>query len=289
MGHRYLEVAGAPCRPEKNIAVLSNLPNLQQSSMSVLKRNPNLLCYVSVSALAALTVLIYTPVTAQADSSPEKEKNSNATSMSAVVAGPAVTRAQVLPRDEAHRDPALIKFRQRLLQIVRRRDADALEDCLSKDVLVGLGGGIGKDNFYAIWKPEHNADFWAKLNFALSHGGYFESDSQHKFTAPYYDFYPDGLPEADTQTRGIIVDKEVELKDKPGGATTARLSFDLVHVLDDSLKPSPEGSGWTHIKTLSGEEGYVRTAQVHSQTEPFAEFTRHGNRWFLSAFGSASP
>lgn len=62
-----------------------------------------------------------------AESTLDKEKSSAA----------ATGRVEVLPRDEAHRDPALIKFRQRLLQIVRRRDSEALENCLSKDVLAG--------------------------------------------------------------------------------------------------------------------------------------------------------
>jgi hypothetical protein len=258
--------------------------NPAKSIMNPAKRVYPQPLFVLIALSIGLSASLLDP--AGAESTMEQEKGSASSSGIASSGASSVAgRVQVLPRDEAHRDPALIKFRQRLLHIVRRRDSEALENCLSKDVLAGLGGGIGKDNFYEVWKPEKNTEFWTKLSFALSHGGFFESDSQQKFTAPYFDFYPDSLADPDTSGRGIIIDKDVELKDKPGGATLGHLSFELVHLLDGR-----DGAGeWRHVKSFGGQSGYVKAIELRSQTEPFAEFTRHGNRWFLSSFGSASP
>jgi hypothetical protein len=280
VGYRYMEISGASHRTAKSIVnPAKSIVNPAKSIMNPAQR----VYFQPIFVLIALSVGLSASLLAPAGAEPtqDQEKGSASSSGTSSVAG----RVQVLPRDEAHRDPALIKFRQRLLHIVRRRDSEALENCLSKDVLAGLGGGIGKDNFYEVWKPEKNTDFWTKLSFALSHGGFFESDSQQKFTAPYFDFYPDSLADPDTSGRGIIIDEDVELKDRPGGATLGHLSFELVHLLDGR-----DGAGeWRHVKSFGGQSGYVKAAEVRSQAEPFAEFTRHGNRWFLSSFGSASP
>lgn len=281
-------------------------------SLSLLKRYVSAGSRCTMAAAVALSFALFFAVAAQAASAVGTAQfflPSNAAMAEKSSEGSAARddengrgRVIVMPRDEAHRDLSLIKFREKLKAIVRKRDSEALESCLSKDVLVGLGGGVGIDNFYEVWKPEHNREFWTKLDFALSHGGYFESDSQTKFTAPYCDFFPESEAVEDSQIRAVILAPDAELCERPNGAVIGHLSYDLVHLLDDTRKSSTvkngtapsgaevkAGAGWRHVVSFGGKSGFVRDVDLYSQTEPIAEFARHGNKWFLSAFGSASP
>ena len=138
---------------------------------------------------------------------------------------------QLLPVDEASRQPDFFSFRAQLQTSLARHDADAVMAVLDPNIKLSFGGDDGIENFRRMWRPtEADSELWAELGAVLALGGTFSSESS--FTAPYvFSKWPDrfdgfehvaliasnvrirSAPQADASTVATL-----ELRDSAGGA-----------------------------------------------------------------------
>jgi hypothetical protein len=195
----------------------------------------------------------------------------------ALAAVPAAAQTKLLPVDEAPRDPTLVRFRTRLMDAVRRKDARFVYGILARDVTNTFGGGGGVDEFKETWDAEHPASkLWNTLDEVLKLGGAFDGDSS--FVAPYvFSRWPSGL---DGFEHGAIVGSNVRVRGRPflGAPIIAALSYDVVPMANER-----GSNGWEAIRLADGRTGYIATRYVRRPIDYRAIFVRRGGRWMLKA------
>jgi hypothetical protein len=205
----------------------------------------------------------------------------------AIVACASCLAEQLPPRDEAKKDPTLVAFRNRLLQAIAQKDTHYIESILSPRVEYALGGGVGKADFESQWNfKSKTSNAWNVLQQCVQRGGYFENDEKgRQFVAPYAAFdniiYSDeGLETALITTADEPIYAQPDSKSK----VVARLHYEFV-VLPDDSKNTP--ASWTAIK-FGKQRGFVRSAALIKQTDPYVTFKKIRGKWTLTWFGSAS-
>ncbi len=190
--------------------------------------------------------------------------------------------SQLLPVDEASKDPSFLKFRSEMIRAVEAKNADALIAMLDSNIRLSFGGSGGLADFRKDWKPQDkNSPLWSKLEWVLKHGGSFRNKM---FWAPYvYSNWPESGPEP--FENGVIVGDNVPVFEK-ADATSARiaaLDHHFVKVIDGGhlREKSPE---FVKIKTPSGKTGFVRSTQIRSQLDYRAGFEKRNGQWRMSTF-----
>jgi hypothetical protein len=192
----------------------------------------------------------------------------------------------VPPIDEAIKDRSLLMERKKLLEALKHHDKSALLKEMDPKIGYALGGGAGVRDFCENWQlNRQDSSFWAKLTYALEHGGYFEHENGNlEFNAPYCRFYfPEDKIQEDS-SRAIVVEKNVPLHATPGrlSKVVAILSYDLLQV------PEEQGTKWTKVITTSGASGYIETKYLRFDSDDFAVLRKSHGKWRLVWFGAAS-
>lgn len=200
------------------------------------------------------------------------------------------TSNQLLPIDEASKDPALLAFRMQMLEAVGAHDADFLLDHVADDIRVSFGAGGGKQAFVDMWSPaDPNSKIWPILGGILGGGGVFDeisfqlSDGRSadaRFTAPYYfAAYPGEA--FDPFQHGVIVVPDAVLResaDENAGAVDT-LSFAIVRT--QNFIPGSDAQ-WVNVTLEDGRTGYVDASEIRSPIGYRAIFHRVGDEWTLS-------
>ncbi|MGI8733721.1 MAG: hypothetical protein ACR2LM_10530 [Pyrinomonadaceae bacterium] len=206
------------------------------------------------------------------------------------------TRAQevkLYPVDEAYKDRSFKLFRGRLKAALKRRDRKFLLSILDKRIRNSWGGAGGVKEFVDHWNLNSaNSKVWAELLTILSMGGSFvKENGKTSFYAPYvssrWDTIEKKLPrDLEDFCCGAVIATKVKMHSQPGSAATilAILSYDVVKVdyegsvLKDA---SQEDFRWVKIKTLKGQDGYVRGDQVRSPIGLRASFKKVRGNWVM--------
>ncbi len=227
----------------------------------------------------------------------------------AVVMSTNVLARSMPPVDEAGKDPSLQRVRAQLLTVIRHHDKKALLPWLDPDIQYAHGGGAGIHDFIENWGiGSKGSDFWGKMEFALTHGGYLEKgrdffnhklglvqDKRPEFVAPYYQFYCDDeksfvktFSSLEDGCRANIISGRPPLRSQPNlkAPIITNLSYDLVTVDQEAYE---RHHPWTKVMTTDGKSGFVETKELTFQTDPIAVFRKiHGN-WRLIWFGYDGP
>ena len=205
-----------------------------------------------------------------------------------LAASAAVTAAdaKLPPVDEAAGDVSWVRFKNRLLESIVRRDGKFVTGIVAPRIR-NFTDKDGITEFRKLWEPQSaSSPLWVELPKILFLGGAFVKHEKGviEFCAPYVHFkWPEQAP-ADVD--GAITARETLLKAKPSAAsaTVLALSYDLVKVLDwEVADESGDGKQhWVKIQTTAGP-GFVPEEHIRSPLEYRACFAKSGAAWRLTA------
>ena len=187
--------------------------------------------------------------------------------------------AQLLPVDEASRQPEFFTFRARLQTAVAARDADAVVAMADPNIKLGFGGDDGAELLRASLMAADAAPYWREIASVLALGGAFKGDDS--FRAPYFFAkWPDG---ADGFECGVIVGRSVNVRREPraDAAVVASASYDIVQHMVAGAGNPPEG--WAAVELSNGTKGFVRADFLGGPTGLRALFNRVNGQWRLTA------
>ena len=203
-----------------------------------------------------------------------------ATPAPAAPAAPPVQGRKLQPVDEASQDPSFAAFRAQLLDIVKRRDRDALLPLLDPKIRTNFGGGGGTKDFIREWKLDSpDSKLWSELETILTHGGAFSrGEGSPSFWAPYvYSSVPDSV---DAFESLIVLGTSVPLYESPstGSKVIATLDHDIL-----TRATGGQQEGWAKVKTDDGRAGWVEAREVRSPIGYRAGFAKVGGAWKMNA------
>ncbi len=193
---------------------------------------------------------------------------------------------QLLPVDEASKDPSFAQYRAQLIRAVEAKNETELMPLLDSSIHLSFGGSGGLADFRRMWKPQDkNSPLWQKLGWVLAHGGSFRAEGNDKnFWAPYvYSTWPQSGPDAFEYAAATGSRVLVFAKADTTSMVVITLNFHYVKSLDGGhlreLAPS-----FVKVQTSSGRIGYVKSSQIRSQIDYRAGFNKINGRWRMTAF-----
>lgn len=198
---------------------------------------------------------------------------------------------QLLPFDEAPRDPTLQAFRDGLLAAVQRRDLEAVVAAAGPTILLSFGEDSGPETL-RLWLSGGGpleADYlWGQLEEVLSHGGGF--DQQGGFGAPYWFAAAPPLPD-DTDWYKVlyVIGEKVRLR---AGAGTDQpvlgsVSYEVVFADDPQQLWATDAAGkeWLYVRTVDGRKGWIREDFLRGPFGYRAGFEQlEGGGWAMTYF-----
>lgn len=203
---------------------------------------------------------------------------------------------KLYPVDEGGQDEGFREFRAKLLDALKRRDADFILAILDPHVLNSLGGNGGIEEFKEQWRPEEkDSDLWPTLTAVLEMGGSFEAAGGGKvFCAPYvssrWRSVISQLPnDAEPLEYQAIIRENVAVRSapRPAAAVVAALSYDVVRVDDaEAANDSNAAGGWVKVTTAGNQKGYIQSKDVRGPGDYRACFRRKGTDWIMTVFAA---
>jgi hypothetical protein len=198
----------------------------------------------------------------------------------------------VLPADEAAEDASFVAFRTKLIAAAERKDAAFILSILDTKIDLSFGGDAGIASFKRIWKINaKNSPFWGEFLPVIKNGGrWWKGEPGGKremiFYAPYsFNGFPEDL---DSFTMHMIFGSNVNLRKRPdvNSEIVAKLSYNIVEIEPETVPKSgkSEYPGWSEIKTLGGQRGFVKREFVRSPIDYRAGFERKRGVWKMVAF-----
>lgn len=205
----------------------------------------------------------------------------------AVALVPETVHAQGLklePVDQASRDPSFVEYRDVLLQAVRVRDAGAVAEFASQDILLSFGGDAGRVSLRANLEGTENWQgeaYWNELQRALELGGVFLEDGA--FCSPYLACLDlPGCPDCDPFETVFVTGRDVAARaaPEPGARIVARLSHDVLRMDAEAYS----GEDWYPVHLRSGGRAFVSHNDARMAIDYRARFEKIGGRWFMTVF-----
>jgi hypothetical protein len=194
---------------------------------------------------------------------------------------PAEARARAIPpNDECVADRDFARYRAELLDVLARRDAEALRPLVAENVFFSFGGGEGRADFFTEWglADPLRSGLWTELAETLMLGCAREGETM---VAP---FAFARWPEFDGIGMSYLALPGAELYARPARYTDpiARLAWDVVEEVGSDGDETE--SGWRRVRLADGRTGYVNEAELRIDIDYRAIFERRGERWALATF-----
>jgi hypothetical protein len=192
-----------------------------------------------------------------------------------------VAAAELLPIDEAYKDPSFFNFRQQLLISISNKDKSFLLTILSPTILNSYGGNGGPREFIEKWGLVNapTSPVWNELQWILNHGG---SYSIGIFCAPYvYSAWPHKYDPFEYYV--AVIRKGVPLRSLPvqDSKVIKKLDYSIVKVLDHRYWDKGKDE-LIHVQH-ENLEGYVSHFELRSPTDYRACFEKLNGKWFLTS------
>jgi hypothetical protein len=188
---------------------------------------------------------------------------------------PAVNGPKLMPVDDAPQDPALVAYRNQLLEAVRRRDAAAVVALVDPKIRTSFGDGGGADELRKTLEKEGVLD---DLELVLSRGGTFQGEGEARsFWAPYvYSAWPDAH---DAFQSLAVIEDNVPLRETRDASSpvVATLAYDIVTLVMSENEVR-------QVKTADGKVGWVDARYVRSPVGYRAGFNKVQGQWRMNAF-----
>ncbi|MBX3244462.1 MAG: SH3 domain-containing protein [Acidobacteria bacterium] len=196
----------------------------------------------------------------------------------------------VKPVDDAAKDASFLAFRKKLIAAVDKKDSKFIYSILDPKIELSYGGDSGVADFRKIWGPEKkDSKFWEEFSLVIKNGGAFYEAGGRKlggFAAPYtYSNFPD-MPDLDLFEHFMIFGNNVNLREEPSldAKVLGRLSYNLVTVTGNKLKPGEEEVDWYQVKTFGGKTGWIKAEYVRSPIDFRAGFEKKRGQWKMVFF-----
>lgn len=189
------------------------------------------------------------------------------------------TPRQLLPVDEASRQPDFFTFRAQLQIAVAARNTEAVVALTDPAIRLGFGGDDGVERFRQSLTGSAADDVWRSLARVLTLGGAFKGADS--FEAPYYySNWPDTL---DSFECGVLVGRGIRVRGTaaPDAPVVATASYEIVRHMVAWAAKVP--AGWAAVELASGAKGYVREEYLGAPTGVRAIFSRVSGQWRLTA------
>jgi hypothetical protein len=185
--------------------------------------------------------------------------------------------------DDAKPGSDFYRFRERLRQAIRRRDANFIRQHSSPNIRLSFGDEKATWDKYKIDNP--NAQIWQELARTFNSGCYRSEGQIVVWDCPYIAEFL-GQHEFDTDYVGIISD-QIPFYAKPNdkGSRITRLSSQIVK-LDQNSRSLIFGDStrWVGIILTNGKHGYVTSQYVYSHIGYRASIGGSGNNWGIGVF-----
>jgi hypothetical protein len=197
----------------------------------------------------------------------------------ALVPADAPPPPQLLPADEAARQPDFFSFRARLQAAIARRDVDALMAVVHPNIRNSFGPDDGIDGFREAWKPhEPDSRVWSELGEALALGGTFDA-ARETFSAPYvFSRWPSEY-DAFEHVALIAADVRIRSAPRPDAPVISAMSFAILPTAPADVRTGPEV--YTAVRLDDRKVGYIASALVRSPIDFRAIFQRQSSGWQL--------
>lgn len=186
--------------------------------------------------------------------------------------------------DDGAKNPSFVQFRSQLLEAVKRRDKQFIEQIAADDLKTGLGAGTGKHALNEQWNNlSPQSQFWSRLERVLSHSAHYDADNS-EYDAPGIVFDPGDSDSIEA----AIWNKNSDLHKSADDSSKIleRLDCQLVTILKP-VDPSPIKEDWVKIKTSNGTTGFVKSANIFSPYDEYATFKKLKGKWRMTWFGVA--
>jgi hypothetical protein len=195
---------------------------------------------------------------------------------------------QLLPVDEASKDPAFKTFRDRLQAAVAKHDRKFILDAIAPGIVNGYDLAPGREAFTREWfRDPRESPLWETLGALLALGGSFEptDEGDPEFWAPYiYSEFPEeraGLDEAVALGPAVAVRARPEL----AAPVTATLHHVIVKVADFTPVAEKNGTGrrlWLKIINPDGSFGFVEKRELRTPSDYRACFRKIKGQWKMT-------
>lgn len=204
---------------------------------------------------------------------------------------PVAAQERKLPLvDEGASDLTWLRFKNRLLGAIAKRDKQFLLSILDKNVRNQDERARGIANFRKQWELDTaDSPLWHELAAALQLGGaYMQRDKgARELCAPYLlGKWPQDVEPFNHGTvisRNAVLQAEPTMASRPLGA----LSYDIVTVVNWEVDDKSDAKQkWVRVRHLD-REGYVPEEQIRSPIEQAACFVKSGDGWRMTAFAPA--
>ncbi len=193
-----------------------------------------------------------------------------------LLAQPAPIAERLPPVEQCTTEAGFEQFRERLKEVVARKDERALLSMLTEDVTVDFGGGSGPPAFAANWQFDQAGEspVWSELSEALSFGCAPTGD--HLVAPSFVTQFPAELDAFVT----VIVRPGTRLRasESDGAADLGKLDWHLATVTDE------DDGEWLGVQLVDGREGFVRRDQVVNPLDFRLVFTKREGQWRITAF-----
>lgn len=206
--------------------------------------------------------------------------------ISLVVLVPAAGAAlpELLPVDDAVRQPDFFTFRVQLQAAVARHDTAGVIAALDPGVRLSFGGHGGLADFRTMWLASDRIEgLWREMGAVLALGGSFQSPTS--FVAPYvFSEWPS--QGADGFDHVAVIGSSVRVRAEPrvDASVIARVSYKIVAVGSGAPARGSEAREWVAVRLEDGAHGYVSRAYVRSPVDYRMLFSKTRRGWVVDSF-----
>jgi hypothetical protein len=183
------------------------------------------------------------------------------------------------------------RVRQQFEDAIRHRSINGVLAFVDSEtsILVGDSGERGRRAFRKGWQlDDPKSDFWEWTLVLLRNGSVVSGCASGevgpcRVDVPYWSSLP-----LDVIEEAVITGASVPAFRRADAASgeVARLSYEIVRLMDDSVGQSTPRQKWIHIVLPNGGAGFVRGSQIFRGADPSLTFIRRKNRtWRVAGYG----
>lgn len=182
------------------------------------------------------------------------------------------------PVDQCSSEPGFTAFRNRLRDVVARRDGPALLAMVAPNVTVTFGGSQGPKAFAEAWGLDRPAssEVWPLLKKILKLGC---AASDEGFAIPSLTLQFEPEDEEDIFDKFVVISPGAILRSgpDPGSKPVAMLAWDVVKAIDQSRGAE------TQVILQDGRRGWIAADDLYNPADYRMFLQKHGGKWEIAA------